>query len=112
MKLAALIGLAIALICVAAHEQSTVSAANLGFSTTASDCCDCDPTASDQACFAQCNAMLPRCRAAAPRPAAPPPKQVMTFYCCNALSQRYRIRVAVPLGAHCGQWGPYWFGCL
>jgi hypothetical protein len=110
MKPAALIGLVI-----------TLSVGNLFVSTiacgseerVAQNCCDCDPTASDQACFAQCNAMLPRCRAAAPRPAAPPPQQTMTFYCCNnvAYRERYRIRVAVPLGAHCGQWGPYWFGC-
>jgi hypothetical protein len=35
------------------------------------DCCDCDPTASDAQCFAQCNAMLPRCRPPAPRGAEP-----------------------------------------
>jgi hypothetical protein len=38
---------------------------------SAQDCCDCAPTASDQQCFMQCNAMIPRCRPAAPRQALP-----------------------------------------
>lgn len=55
------------------------------------DCCDCDPTASDAQCFAQCNAMLPRCRPPAPRapspPSAPAPatalcKSALTGFCC------------------------------
>jgi len=39
------------------------------------NCCDCAPSASDQECFAECNAMLPRCRPAAPRPHATTPSR-------------------------------------
>jgi hypothetical protein len=40
--------------------------------TVLADCCDCAPTASDQQCFMQCNAVLPRCRPAAPRKTVQP----------------------------------------
>jgi hypothetical protein len=121
VKRVALAGVGIALIGIAAHERSTVNVSKSGapvFETQSQEsgnqnCCNCDPTASDQACFAQCNAMLPRCRPAAQRPASPPPKQTMTYYCCyyGAYRLRYRIQVPVPLGAHCGNWGPLWAGC-
>lgn len=51
------------------------------------NCCDCPPTASDQQCFAQCNAIIPRCRPAAARPSRPPaPVHSRTSRCTSALT--------------------------
>lgn len=67
------------------------------------NCCDCPPAATDQQCFAQCNALLPRCQAAAPPPSAqraPSGCEVATHFCC-AGSFRSPQRYAVCLGAPC-----------
>ena len=53
------------------------------------DCCDCAPSASDAQCFAQCNALIPRCRPPAPRQAAPQRRgpqdcdTALTGFCCG-----------------------------
>ena len=58
----------------------------------ANNCCDCPPTATDQQCFLQCNALIPRCRAPAPRAVPQPtynqrPSQTcstaLTGFCCG-----------------------------
>ncbi|MGH7905570.1 MAG: hypothetical protein ACREP6_02990, partial [Candidatus Binataceae bacterium] len=48
------------------------SAAQDSLQPIAQNCCDCPPTATDQQCFLQCNAILARCTAPARRAAANP----------------------------------------
>lgn len=85
------------------------------------NCCNCAPTDSDQQCFLECNAMLPRCRPAAPRSARPSsnasnpnPNGPITGFCCYGNVRKF-MSPMLPLGAQCRMsvynWGlreTYW----
>ena len=55
----------------------------------ATSCCPCPPGASDQQCFLQCNALLPRCQAPTARYVVPPslaPRTTTVQACTTALT--------------------------
>jgi len=66
----------------------------------AQNCCPCPPTASDQQCFAECNAMLPRCTASAPQPRAQPRPQKCpaTFSASGCL---FNSPIITPMAVRC-----------
>lgn len=79
-----------------------------GFVERVQDCCNCAPTDSDMQCFAECNAMLPRCRPPAPRAASPRAagigcRSAPTSFCCAGSPHIYYSHLATPLcpGAPC-----------
>ena len=88
--------------------RSGLSTEDSGFIKRIQDCCNCAPTDSDMQCFAECNAMLPRCRPPAPRAANPRTagvacRSALTSYCCAGSPHIYYSRLATPLcpGAAC-----------
>jgi len=86
---------------------STYAAENNSASLMLADgnCCNCAPTDSDQQCFQECNAIFPRCRPAAPRPALPSsnvtnPNGPITGFCCYGNVRKF-MSPMLPLGAQC-----------
>jgi hypothetical protein len=71
-----------------------------GFIEPVQACCNCDPRASDMQCFAECNAMLPRCRPPAPRAPTQAARGPMVGVCCYGM-ERAGLSRRAPLGTLC-----------
>jgi hypothetical protein len=71
-----------------------------GFIERVQDCCNCPPTASDQQCFIQCNAMLPRCTPPAPRAPVQSNRGPLENTCCY-YNQRAAMSRLAPHGSPC-----------
>jgi hypothetical protein len=79
---------ATALVAPLLATASPYSYAN-AYERIATSCCPCPPGASDQQCFLQCNALLPRCHAPTVRYVVPPssaPRTTTVQACTTALT--------------------------
>jgi hypothetical protein len=96
--LTACVGLLLA--CHAPYAAAGQNGDQSGFVERVQNCCPCPPTASDQQCFMQCNAMLPRCTP----PAARAPQQrnsgPLENTCCY-YNQRAAMNRVAPHGSPC-----------
>jgi hypothetical protein len=88
------------LVCRAQYAAAGPNDYQSGLIERVGDCCPCPPTATDQQCFMQCNAMLPRCTPPAPRAPVQRNSGPLENTCCYS-NQRVAMSRSAPHGSPC-----------